>query len=454
MSVLLETRLGDIIIDLYTKKCPTASSNFIKLCKLKKYNFLKFSKIERNFILTLQNQIDNVPGGKCINAYTNEQAAPYFQPEIHPKLAHDKKGIVSYVSVTTETGVFAGAQFFITLTDQHLEYLDGKHAVFGRVMEGLDVLDKINDEMVDESGCPFVDLRIKHTIILDDPFPSPPIRFPSRSPSPPPDLLSTTYLTEQDLTQITSMSAAELEAYHASLESQRLKDEAAARALTLEMVGDLPFAEIRPPENILFVCKLNAVTREEDLEIIFGRFGKIHSCEVIRDKKTGQSLNYAFIDFETREACEEAYFKMDNVLIDDRRIHVDFSQSVSKYIGPNNVIKADAMQKIMSGRGKRDEYEMVFEHDGETLDAEKKRQRRAGGGQRSEISDRDRKDDYKRRDDDRYRRGGGGKYGDHERRKDEDWRRRESKDSRDYGRERDRGDYKRSKYERDDRRDE
>merc|ERR1719242_840110 len=45
----------------------------------------------------------------------------------------------------------------------------------------------------------------------------------------------------------------------------------------------------------------------------------------------GDSLQYAFVEFDCPEACERAYFKMDNVLIDDRRIHVDFSQSVSKY---------------------------------------------------------------------------------------------------------------------------
>ena len=56
-----------------------------------------------------------------------------------------------------------------------------------------------------------------------------------------------------------------------------------------------------------------------------------HSCEVIRDQKSGDSLQYAFIEFQDRKACEDAYFKMDNVLIDDRRIHVDFSQSVSQY---------------------------------------------------------------------------------------------------------------------------
>ncbi|CAJ0751808.1 20520_t:CDS:2, partial [Entrophospora sp. SA101] len=54
------------------------------------------------------------------------------------------------------------------------------------------------------------------------------------------------------------------------------------------------------------------------------------SCEIIRDKKTGDSLCYAFIEFEDKDDCENAYFKMNNVLIDDKRIKVDFSQSVSK----------------------------------------------------------------------------------------------------------------------------
>lgn len=69
---------------------------------------------------------------------------------------------------------------------------------------------------------------------------------------------------------------------------------------------------------------------DEDLELIFSRFGKILSCEVIRDKRTGDSLQYAFIEYEEQASCEQAYFKMQGVLIDDHRIHVDFSQSVSK----------------------------------------------------------------------------------------------------------------------------
>jgi peptidyl-prolyl cis-trans isomerase-like 4 len=71
------------------------------------------------------------------------------------------------------------------------------------------------------------------------------------------------------------------------------------------MVGDLPFANVRPPENVLFVCKLNPVTRDEDLELIFSRFGEIVSCQVIRDKRTGDSLQYAFIEFDKREGAEQ-----------------------------------------------------------------------------------------------------------------------------------------------------
>ncbi len=123
--------------------------------------------------------------------------------------------------------------------------------------------------------------------------------------------------------QLEGMSQEEIDEY--------MKErEAKTRAKLLEIIGDLPDADMKPPENVLFVCKLNTVTTDEDLELIFSRFGKINSCEVIRDRKTGDSLCYAFIEFDREEDCENAYFKMDNVLIDDRRIHVDFSQSVSK----------------------------------------------------------------------------------------------------------------------------
>ncbi|KAK1662941.1 hypothetical protein QYE76_051100 [Lolium multiflorum] len=74
----------------------------------------------------------------------------------------------------------------------------------------------------------------------------------------------------------------------------------------------------------------------------FSRFGTLTSAEIIRDFKTGDRLCYAFIEFEAKEACKRTYFKMDNCLIDDRRIHVEFSQSVSKLWGQFSRSKQNA----------------------------------------------------------------------------------------------------------------
>lgn len=217
-----------------------------------------------------------------------------------------------------------GSQFFFTLGSD-LTSLDGIHCVIGQVVEGLDVLRTINEVICDTTHRPYKDVRITHTVILDDPFENPRgFREVSRSPSPSAERLRGGRIAaDEDIDETAGKTETELA-------EMRMEREAKARATILEIIGDLPDAEIAPPENVLFVCKLNSVTTDDDLEIIFSRFGKIVGCEVIRDRKTGDSLQYAFIEFEDRKACEMAYFKMDNVLIDDRRIHVDFSQSVSK----------------------------------------------------------------------------------------------------------------------------
>lgn len=153
----------------------------------------------------------------------------------------------------------------------------------------------------------------------DDPFPDPPgLVVPPSSPVPTKAQLST--LRVGDSEEIEEVGTEE------SRDALLRAQSARAQALTLEMVGDLPFADVSPPENVLFVCKLNSCTVSEDLELIFSRFGKILNCEIIRDVKSGDSLGYAFVEFEEREDAERAFVKMDKVLVDDRRIHVDFSQ--------------------------------------------------------------------------------------------------------------------------------
>lgn len=250
---------------------------------------------------------------------------------------------------------FLGSQFFFTL-GYDISSLDGIHCVFGEVVEGHEVLRSLNEAIVDDKGRPYKDIRITHTVILEDPYADPRgFREPSRSPSPSAERLKNGRIgADEDIDDTEGKTEQEVNEMLA-------EKEAKARAIILEIVGDIPDAEIAPPENVLFVCKLNPVTTDDDLQIIFSRFGKIKSCEVIRDKASGDSLQYAFIEFENQESCEAAYFKMDNVLIDDRRIHVDFSQSVSKikWRGKGNYTIFDDSDQYKSdkrsagGRGRR-----------------------------------------------------------------------------------------------------
>ena len=248
--------------------------------------------------------------------------AKYYEAETIPRIKHTKQGLVSMVNCGENV---LGSQFFITL-GTNLDSLDGEHCVFGEVVEGDEVINKLNNTITDTEGRPYQDIRITHTVVLHDPYDDPPgLQLRENSPEPTAEMLASTRIgADENINDFEGRTEEEI--------NEILADkEAKARATILEMVGDLPDAEVAPPENVLFVCKLNPVTADEDLEIIFSRFGKVESCEVIRDQKTGDSLQYAFVEFDCPEACERAYFKMDNVLIDDRRIHVDFSQSVSKY---------------------------------------------------------------------------------------------------------------------------
>lgn len=366
-------------------------------------------------------------GGSSIWGLLEGPAKRTFVADFNPKLKHAERGTVSMATApsTREPDErVAGSQFIVTLGD-NLDYLDGKAAIFGKVVEGFDVLEKINEAFCDEKGRPLVDIRIKHTVILDDPYDDPPgLVEPPESPLPTKAQLATVRIGEDD--------KLDDDADPEAVEKLRREREARAQALTLEMVGDLPFAEVKPPENVLFVCKLNPVTTDEDLELIFSRFGKILSCEVIRDKRTGDSLQYAFIEYEEQSSCEQAYFKMQGVLIDDHRIHVDFSQSVSKlsdswrtatnskrrqggggFGGVSGLEKKRQYKAEDYGGGRRDRYGMVYDedelrrrHEREgKYDSEKRERSRSRSPQEKRRSYYERDDRRGRGDGDRYRGG-------------------------------------------------
>lgn len=329
MAVLLECSVGELVIDLLIEECPITTKNFLKLCKMKYYNGCLFYNVQQNYICQTGDPTGTGKGGKSIYGFLNGNQADAFEDEISKQKKMNKVGLVCMAHDQTKENANQ-SQFFITLRGEDLDNLDGKYTIFGEIAEGLEVLQKLNELYCDGDGRPYQDVRIKHTYILDDPFPDPlgmdnlvPPSSPERNIPCEEKVRKRIPYEEGVATEVDSRTEAELE------QSIRSK-EAKSRAIVLEMTGDIPDADVKPPDEVLFVCKLNNITTDADLELIFSRFGTIKQCEIIRDFKTGDSLCYAFIEFETAESCIEAYEKMNNVLIDDRRIKVDFSQSVSQ----------------------------------------------------------------------------------------------------------------------------
>jgi peptidyl-prolyl cis-trans isomerase-like 4 len=284
-----------------------------------------FYNVQQNYIAQTGDPTATGNGGVSVYELLGGKEKNSFNDEIVKERKLNKIGYVCMAHGKSENS--NRSQFFFTLRNSDMDHLEKFHTIFGEVAEGLDVLEAINNLYCDEEFRPYQDVRIKHTYILDDPFPDPnKLIIPPSSPErecPVEEKVRRRIPFEESLEPVDGRTEEDIE--------QEIKrKEAKSRAIVLEMTGDIPDAEVKPPDEVLFVCKLNSVTTDEDLELIFSRFGKIKSCEIIRDHKTGDSLNYAFIEFETESACIEAYDKMNNVLIDDRRIKVDFSQSVSK----------------------------------------------------------------------------------------------------------------------------
>lgn len=169
MAVLIETSVGDIVVDLYTDDRPKCSLNFLKLCKVKYYNYSLFHTVQRNFIAQTGDPTGTGKGGQSAWGVIKGEKYRYFEMETTPLLKHQKTGTLS---MADNGEGHHGSQFFLTLGD-HLDYLDGKHTVFGEVTEGEGVLMKISESYCDGDGRPYQDIRIYHTVILEDPFDDP-----------------------------------------------------------------------------------------------------------------------------------------------------------------------------------------------------------------------------------------------------------------------------------------
>ncbi len=135
-KVTIKTTQGEFVIDLYRDQAPLTTLNFLTLVKDKFYDGIVFHRVIPGFMAQV---------GDPLTKDANKQALwgsggpGYTIPdEFGQGLKHDKKGIVSMANAGANTG---GSQIFITY--DATPWLDGKHAVFGYVSQGMDVVDKI-----------------------------------------------------------------------------------------------------------------------------------------------------------------------------------------------------------------------------------------------------------------------------------------------------------------------
>ena len=271
MSVLIDTSLGDLVLDLHYKECPKACLNFIKLCKMKYYNNCLFYNVQKDFITQSGDPANTGKNPTSLFGIIDGEKYKYFDDEINPSLRHNKLGTVSTANLGPNLNT---STFFVSLTDKNNHFLNGKHTIFGQIEEGKDVLEKINKAYCDKEGRPYQNIRIRHTFILEDPFEdSDGIVIPSNSPELVKDNLEYNRL-EDDFNVDEFFKDKETEA---KVQEKVADHEAKNRAIVLEMLEDLPDADIKPPDNVLFVCKINPVTQDDDLELIFSRFGPVKS---------------------------------------------------------------------------------------------------------------------------------------------------------------------------------
>jgi peptidyl-prolyl cis-trans isomerase B (cyclophilin B) len=124
----IETTRGTIRLQLHDDKAPKTVANFEKLAGRGFYNGLKFHRVMANFMIQ----------GGCPQGTGFGGPGYSFEDEFHPSLKHDGPGVLSMANSGPNTN---GSQFFITHVPT--PWLDGKHSVFGRVIAGQDVVNKI-----------------------------------------------------------------------------------------------------------------------------------------------------------------------------------------------------------------------------------------------------------------------------------------------------------------------
>ena len=129
-TATIKTEKGDIVVDLFADKAPKTVNNFIFLARQGYYDNVTFHRVIPGFMAQTGDPTGTGRGGPGYR----------FEDEFHPDLRHDSEGILSMANAGPGTN---GSQFFITYGPT--PHLDDHHTVFGKVREGMDVLESLRE---------------------------------------------------------------------------------------------------------------------------------------------------------------------------------------------------------------------------------------------------------------------------------------------------------------------
>ena len=147
-----QTSMGNFRIELYSDLAPKTVENFVSLAKKNFYDGVIFHRVIDKFMIQGGDPTGTGMGGPGYK----------IPDEFGEGLKHNAKGILSMANAGPNTG---GSQFFITLVPT--PWLDGHHAIFGHVIEGMDVVEKIGHTKTNRQDRPVKDVVIQ-TITIEE----------------------------------------------------------------------------------------------------------------------------------------------------------------------------------------------------------------------------------------------------------------------------------------------
>jgi cyclophilin family peptidyl-prolyl cis-trans isomerase len=136
-QAVFETTKGTLVMDLYRDKAPLTTANFLNLIDEGVYDNIVFHRVIPGFMAQVGDPFTKDPS-KSEAEWGMGGPTYRIMDEFHPDLTHSEPGMLSMANSGPNTG---GSQIFITY--QATPHLDGKHAVFGKLVEGMDILESI-----------------------------------------------------------------------------------------------------------------------------------------------------------------------------------------------------------------------------------------------------------------------------------------------------------------------